>query len=396
MLKNLPTILIFTRYYLPGFRAGGPVRSIQNLASRLSEDFNFFIVTMDRDKGDEVPYSNIHIGVWNRYQDSSIYYLPREEISLRRIRKIIEDLSPDAIYLNSYFDPVFTQKVLFINRAGSIDRVPIILAPRGEFSLGALSVRPFKKKAYIVVSSMLRLYEGLIWQASSVDELNDIRKIIGFSSNICIARNLTPVNELALHALHRKFVDHADKPIRLSFLSRISPKKNLHFALEVLSTVEIPLIFSIYGPIDDVSYWRQCEEMISSLPKNIVVRYEGEVLPENVRSVLAMDDMFFFPTLGENYGHVIFEALSSGLPVLISDQTPWHNVEELGIGWEVSLSAIDKFAERIQAYARCSIASKESMRINAIAHAARLTMDESSIGMNKALFELALASRHRP
>jgi glycosyltransferase involved in cell wall biosynthesis len=303
-------------------------------------------------------------------------------------------LSPNAIYLNSYFDPIFTQKVLLLKRAGLIDRIPIVIAPRGEFSPGALSVRRLKKKAYIAVSTIFRVYEGLIWQASSRDELNDIQRIMGHSSNIIVARNLTPISALELHATHREFVDPAVSPIRLSFLSRISPKKNLHFALEVLAEVDLPLVFSIYGPIDDVSYWRQCEVIISSLPKNVSVKYEGEVLPENVRSVLANDDLFFFPTLGENYGHVIFEALSAGLPVLISDQTPWHNVEELGIGWEVSLAEKGRFATKIQDYALGSIASKSAMRNSAIAHATRLAVDDSSVEMNKSMFELAIASRH--
>jgi hypothetical protein len=44
-----PTILILNEYYLPGYKAGGPIRSISNLVSWLGDDFNFKIITTDRD-----------------------------------------------------------------------------------------------------------------------------------------------------------------------------------------------------------------------------------------------------------------------------------------------------------------------------------------------------------
>ena len=45
-----------------------------------------------------------------------------------------------------------------------------------------------------------------------------------------------------------------------------------------------------------------------------------------VNQTLADYHLFFLPTLGENFGHSIFEALSVGVPVLISDQTLWTKI----------------------------------------------------------------------
>jgi glycosyltransferase involved in cell wall biosynthesis len=47
--------------------------------------------------------------------------------------------------------------------------------------------------------------------------------------------------------------------------------------------------------------------------------------------------VFVLPTLGENFGHAIFEALSAGRPVLISNKTPWLNLREKETGWDLSL-----------------------------------------------------------
>ncbi len=51
--------------------------------------------------------------------------------------------------------------------------------------------------------------------------------------------------------------------------------------------------------------------------------------------------------MGENYGHAIFEALTTGLPVLISDQTPWRNLEQMKVGWDIPLQMKEKFVDAI-------------------------------------------------
>jgi glycosyltransferase involved in cell wall biosynthesis len=49
------------------------------------------------------------------------------------------------------------------------------------------------------------------------------------------------------------------------------------------------------------------------------------------------------PTLGENFGHAIFESLAAGRPVLISDQTPWRNLKQDFAGWDIALANGDEF-----------------------------------------------------
>lgn len=83
-------------------------------------------------------------------------------------------------------------------------------------------------------------------------------------------------------------------------------------------------------------------------PSNITVVHEGSVDPLEIVPTLAQHDLFLFPTRGENFGHVIHEALRAGLPLLISDQTPWNLLEKRGVGWNLSLADPCAFAERIQ------------------------------------------------
>lgn len=58
---------------------------------------------------------------------------------------------------------------------------------------------------------------------------------------------------------------------------------------------------------------------------------------------------FVLPTLGENFGHAIFESMLAGRPVLISDMTPWLNLRDQGCGWDIPLSKPEMWKQQIEA-----------------------------------------------
>ena len=74
----------------------------------------------------------------------------------------------------------------------------------------------------------------------------------------------------------------------------------------------MPITFDIYGPKEDKRYWDLCKEIIDSLPKSIEVNYMGPIENENVNDMFQNYDLFFLPTKGENFGHVILESMSAG------------------------------------------------------------------------------------
>jgi glycosyltransferase involved in cell wall biosynthesis len=84
------------------------------------------------------------------------------------------------------------------------------------------------------------------------------------------------------------------------------------------------------------------------LPDAVAVSYRGILPHEQVVAVLSNYDLFFLPSRGESFGHVIFEALTAGCPVLISDRTPWQGVAAYGAGWDVPLEDPAKFRAILQ------------------------------------------------
>ena len=72
------------------------------------------------------------------------------------------------------------------------------------------------------------------------------------------------------------------------------------------------------------------DKLIAGLPSNVRVAYGGVVAPDEVTAVLRRHHLFFLPTHSENFGHVIVEALAAGRPALVSDRTPWTDLEAAG------------------------------------------------------------------
>jgi glycosyltransferase involved in cell wall biosynthesis len=103
--------------------------------------------------------------------------------------------------------------------------------------------------------------------------------------------------------------------------------------------------------------------------------------------------LFLFPTRGENFGHVIHEALRAGLPLLISDQTPWQRLAEQGVGWDLPLDDMRAFARRIEEVARWPQAVRDQYSTRASDLAVKVGQDELTLEANRRLFLDAIARR---
>ena len=100
-------------------------------------------------------------------------------------------------------------------------------------------------------------------------------------------------------------------------------------------------------------------------------------------------DVFFFPTKGENYGHVIAEALCAGLPIVIADTTPWRNLQNLGIGWDLPLSNPDAFSAALDELATMPAEDHMHMRQNVLNWSKSKFSQRDAIEANIALFKYA-------
>ena len=353
MTNGKKDILIIMGRYLPGYKDGGPVRSIKNLVDYLGEEYNFKILTCDRDHGDTESYPNIRINDWNRVGNADVYYVAPGGFT----RKVIIDLAnkSDLVYVCGCFSD-YSINTLIANRLGKI-KVPVVVAAMGLFSPMEFRLKYKKKKLFTTVFNILGMFKKIYWSTTSEMEITEIcQQVITRKEQFFIAEDLprkvddTPV-------IKEKQVGS----LNVVWISRIAPKKNLIGAIRILQKVKANVNFTVYGPIHDDHYWEECKNELEGLPGNIKWEWKGNVDSEHVVDTLKPHHVFLFPTLGENYGHVIQEALSAGCPCIISDQTPWQDLEMQGVGYVFPLDNDQPFIYAIEKYADMDSKSFQSI-----------------------------------
>jgi glycosyltransferase involved in cell wall biosynthesis len=329
----------------PGFRGGGLVRAVAETVDTVSERVDLALITRDRDLGSSDPYPGLS-GRWVNRNHSRVFYLdagrPRHWLRLwRELRTARFDL----LYVNSFWEP-FTVVHVVAARLGLIRAGRVLVAPRGEFSPGALSLKARKKRLFLKGWQPLLKSMDVMWHASTDKEAAEIRSVCPWAR---VQVNQDQVS-LPYEPIPATATDEGYP--RLVFIGRISAMKNLELVLRTLRDLSIPAGLDIYGPLEDAGYWSRCRALIRQLPPLAQVRYLGELAPAEVRQTFSGYDAFVFPTLGENFGYVIAESLSASCPVICSDRTSWTRILEEGGGAvvrELTVEALGKEIDRIAA-----------------------------------------------
>jgi glycosyltransferase involved in cell wall biosynthesis len=341
-----PRLLVCTDWFPPGFRAGGPIRSTANLVTLLANDFEISVITSDRDFQATEPYPGLPPDTWLPYENrAQVRYLSPACMTAAAVGAIVGQTQPDCIYLNSMFSLPFTMAPLREVWRGRY-RGRVVLAPRGMLHAGALRYKRLKKLAYLATFRASRIAKKIVFHAT------DEREAIDIAARGLAARQeiVTLPNVPEPPAVHVSGIVKRPGELRLLFLGRVSPKKNILALIERLAreAQRAETELGIVGPIEDPAYWQRCQAAIASLPRNVQVTYHGAVAHADVHSLVTTHHFFVLPTFGENFGHAIFEALGVGRPVIISDQTPWRGLAPLGIGWDLPNSDSEAWSQALR------------------------------------------------
>lgn len=382
-------IICTADYFLPGFKGGGPIRTIANMRKLLADSAEISVFTRDRDLGSDSPYDNVPQDCWVETEDGPVYYASPANFSASGLMSALAERHFDIIYLNSFFSFHSSIQVYFALRKAQ-PRTPILLAPRGEFSGGALNLKWFKKYVFLCACRALGFYNDLSWHASTSEERDDIiRQFPTAAERIHIAED--PVDVGAGIADAEKRHPSPKGQLRLAFISRISPMKNLDGLLQTLVSSTHLVELDVYGPIEDTDYWRRCQKLIDVLPANVSVAYKGGLKPDAVSPTFADYDLFAFPTHGENFGHVIFEALRAGTPVLLSDRTPWK-ADGSGAISAIPFANAGSWSAHLKSVAEKTVDEKLELRRAARATAEDFAKDPEIALKNLSLFLAVMSS----
>ena len=378
---NKKTILVFVDWFWPGYLAGGPVQSITSLISYLGETYNFKVVTSNHDLNTANTYNGISSDLWTRSQlGCDVFYLSAGNTTVTQIRRLLVETRADCIYINSFFSLYFSVLPLFLLKLMHVN-TPVIIAPRGMLGSGALAIKKYKKQLFMFLARLVGLHKNLIWHATSEQEGKEIELAVHSPRKTVIVQNLP--KKLAPLRLCRK----ERGQLSLCFVSRITYKKNLIFVTDILSGLSCNVDFKIYGPIEDKDYWEKCITKLKNLPANVKYEYEGPINPNFISEVFAKSHVMVLPTHNENFGHAIIEALSCGCPVVISDQTPWNDLESYKAGFAIPLRDKERFVEALLHYCEMDQADFDICRQNATFYVKEKIDVNSIVSQYKTLFD---------
>jgi glycosyltransferase involved in cell wall biosynthesis len=380
---NRLRVLVACEHYLPGFRAGGPIRSVANLVDWLADEVAIYIYTRDRDICEERAYSGILPDTWLSQGGVYIYYAS-PKVARLGVRARIDEVSPNLLYLNGWFSP-FTIGALWNRRFGRLP-TPILLAPRGELSAGALSLKRLKKRLYIALCQRTHCAQGISYHATSAAEVNEIQESFGTQNRIFAVPNLPPRKRAKGG---NQFELKQSGKLSLLFLSRISPKKNLEYLLNVLDECHGEIFLTVAGPCNDMGYLHRLKAAADGLRANVRTVWRGEIPHADVETCMAQHNLFVLPTLGENYGHAIVEAWRAGLPTLISDKTPWRITSPADGGWGLPLEHSGKWRDVINQCVRHDEAVWAKWRAGAVSRAEQIDREAPVANWHEMLVEAA-------
>ena len=400
-------ILIFIDWFVPGYKAGGPISSNANLIDHLSEKFEFYVITRNTDYMESKPYTQVVSNQWNTINNGAkVYYISADRLTFRTLISVARQVSFDAVFVNGIYSLYFS---LFpVIWFGKFRSNKVVVSARGMLSDHTFSAKRLKKKIFYFVARIMNLYRGVIIHATNAEEERQIRKNLKFRGIIRIAPNLPLYNKnLVLTALTK-----TSRELRLVSIARISPEKNTLFALEILEQFVLhtvknsekegySIIFDLYGPVYQDDYGAQCMALAKRLPAQITVNFCGSIEKDSVSAVLQKYHFLFMPSQGENYGHSIVESFIAGRPVIISDRTPWRNLnsrfaneksnivnqKSIFVGWDIPLDEPGRFVEVVEYCTAMGQEEYDTISNEAYQFGRQISTDKEVLEANRRLFD---------
>lgn len=349
MSSNKQRILIIYEFFFPAYKAGGIIKSLENIISKLGTEYDFYVVTGGYDLGEALPLPNIILQEWDTIQigksNAKIWYDDKTNLLPSKWKKIIKRVNPDKVYINGF---MHLQFLLFpLIALQSFKHIKTIIAPRGMLQKGAVEVKPLKKFFYLAFISVARLTKNVHWHFTSDAETKEAQALGWGKNNFTIIPNLflEPVNT-------PQFLCKNVGKIKLVYASIITPKKNLLYLLEAIMLCKQEVALNIYGVIKEINYWTECTKLMSQMPAHIKVQYMGSYHSNEVAYIFAQHHAMVLLSRAENFSHAIVECLSAARPVITSNFTSWDHLEAQKAGWNISIdnklataSAIDQIAD---------------------------------------------------
>ena len=255
-------------------------------------------------------------------------------VPLFKYLKKCEDY-PDIIHIHGVWMPEEHYAASFARK----HNIPYVINPRGDMETARMNYNWLKKIKKMLAWKMYSqndVENAACIITTSQQELEGVRKL-GVKTPIAIIPNGIELNAFPKEVVHK----HGDKKVLL-FLSRINPIKGLEFLLEAWSKLPSYLLseweLHIAGNSDPKDYICSLKEKVKKLSIQDTVKFIGPITGEAKLQKYQNSNLFVLPTLNENFGNVVAEAMMCECPVITTTNAPWSCLNEDKCGWWIDLS----------------------------------------------------------
>jgi len=209
--------------------------------------------------------------------------------------------------------------------------IPLIISPRGMLESWSLRYKAMKKWLAWKLYQYRDLSAAYAFHATSIQEAESIRKL-GFKQPIAVIPN-------GIQFPMEGYVNGQTDLRTALFLSRIHPKKGLFDLVKAWQIVRPKGWRMIIAGPDENGHQKEIQAAIHQAGLEDMFQFVGSVEGEAKANLYRSADLFILPTFTENFGVVVAEALSYGVPVITTKGAPWEGLITHGCGWWIDIGA---------------------------------------------------------
>lgn len=221
----------------------------------------------------------------------------------------------DIIHGQCIWEPLFHQMRLIADKYN----IPFILTPRGTLEPWSLQQSKWKKKIARLLYQDNDLKRCACIYATAEMEAQHIREL-GFKNPICVIPNGIETDGYPCRR------DTTKVKKQILFLSRVHPKKGIEVLIDAFSHIHQDFkdwrVLIVGNGEDD--YRKTLNARVKEMGLEEQVSIQAPVFGADKIKLYQESSIFCLPSYSENFGMVIAEALSCGLPAITTDGTPWQ------------------------------------------------------------------------
>ena len=324
---------------------GGPpesVRSMVNVATRCGHDVQVYATSLGYLDTDTL----MHDGGSTDSKDVYQLFRPSFPASWFNSKDLFEELKInvdkfDLLHLHVPFTAPFS----FAADLAIKKNIPFIATLHGLLDRWSMTQKAWKKIPYYYLVEKAHLSAARFLHVTSTLEERDVLRL-----NLGV-----PIENIPLAVESENFTNfyyNDFQKIRLLFVGRLHPVKSIPTILEAISLLVnsgMDVMFDLAGS-GSPSYEAHLRSLINNYAISNRVVWHGHVGLKEKQALFQASTLFVMPSLHENFGLAAAEAMSAGIPVVISDQVGLApNVEKWGAGSIIPVGDAFALADAVRA-----------------------------------------------